>query len=183
MLAARKKNTVPNEPEDHALGRSQGGFTTKIHVKTDRLGHVLGIVLTPGQCHESTQFEAVMESGPTPVTPVEIEPMSTTETTRPESATTTGRPKAVAGDKASSAQRIRDWCAVNQIEDVIPTRANEPPRGNFDKEKYRQRNIIERAIGWLKECRRVLTRFEKYAFHYLAFVQLAIIQRFLNTEL
>lgn len=165
------------------MGRSQGGFSTKIHLKTAGVGHVLGLVLTGGQCHESTQFEAVMASGPRPITPVVAAPEATPETAGPEAATPTKRPKAVAGDKAFSAQRIRNWCAASNLEDVIPTRANEPPQADFDKHKYRGRNIVERAIGWLKECRRVLTRFEKYAVHYLAFVQLAIIQRFMNTEL
>ena len=89
----------------------------------------------------------------------------------------------MAGDKAYSAQRIRDWCAATKIQDVIPTKANETPRDNFDQEKYRARNIVERAIGWLKECRRVLSRFEKYALHYLAFVKLAVIQRFMANDL
>lgn len=189
-------------------------------MKTDGQGHILGIVLTAGQCHESTQFETVMASGPLaiasmPVPQVDVvsvevpelpedEPMFLNfETEAPSSLdpmlpsiepvppgdisrnsrASTKRPKAVACDKAYSALRIRNWCHEQEIEDVIPTKSNETPREGFDKDKYVRRNIIERAIGWLKECRRVLSRFEKYALHYLAFVLLAIIQRFMTVDL
>ena len=47
----------------------------------------------------------------------------------------------------------------------------------FDKGMYAKRNVIERLIGWLKECRRLATRYEKYARCYLAMVKLAFTQR------
>lgn len=50
----------------------------------------------------------------------------------------------------------------------------------FDREAYRQRNVIERLVGWLKECRRVATRFEKKAFHFAGMVAMAMIQRYLR---
>lgn len=50
----------------------------------------------------------------------------------------------------------------------------------FDQEKYRQRNVVERCIGWLKECRRIFTRFEKLAVNYRAMVHLAMIERYLR---
>lgn len=43
----------------------------------------------------------------------------------------------------------------------------------FDRPKYRQRNIIERIFGWLKENRRIVTRFDKLAISYAAMVSLA----------
>ena len=86
----------------------------------------------------------------------------------------------MAADKAYSSKAIRDWCDKRDIESVIPTKLNEERREDFDKESYRNRNIIERAIGWLKECRRVLTRYEKYAVHYTGMINLAIIQGILN---
>jgi transposase len=49
---------------------------------------------------------------------------------------------------------------------------------NFDKETYRRRSVIERCIGWLKESRRIGTRFEKLAVNFLAMIKLAIIRRY-----
>lgn len=45
---------------------------------------------------------------------------------------------------------------------------------------YKRRSIIENVIGWLKECRRVGTRFEKLAVSFQAMLQLAMIQRSLK---
>ena len=50
-------------------------------------------------------------------------------------------------------------------------------RKRTDKKKYRRRNVIERCIGWLKWCRRVATRYEKFAESYLTKIKLAMIQR------
>lgn len=52
----------------------------------------------------------------------------------------------------------------------------------FDRTDYRRRHVIECCVGWLKECRRVATRFEKLAINFLAMVKLAIIQRYLKSE-
>lgn len=150
-----------DEPVDHALGRSQGGFSTKLHLVVESHGHALGITLTPGQRHESTEFENVMESVPLVCNDVNW-------------------PEAVAGDKAYSSTKIRIWLGTRKIEDVIPTRKNEEHIKTFDKEKYRARNIVERVIGWLKECRRVATRYEKKATHFLAIVKIAILRRLLK---
>lgn len=42
-----------NSPQDQALGRSKGGFTTKVHVMVDALGYPLDFILTGGQAAES----------------------------------------------------------------------------------------------------------------------------------
>jgi len=89
----------------------------------------------------------------------------------------------VAGDKAYSVRRIRQWLRRKKIEAVIPQRTDQRRchRGRplkFDREAYRARNVIERCVGWLKECRRLVTRFEKLALNFLAMVKLAFIQRY-----
>ena len=50
----------------------------------------------------------------------------------------------------------------------------------FDHPNYRRRSTIEQCVGWLKECRRVATRFEKLAVNFLALIHLAMIQRYLR---
>lgn len=95
------------------------------------------------------------------------------------------RPKRVAGDKGYSYPRIRRWLRRHRIEAVIPQRSDQlaQHRGRpltFDKDAYRRRNVIECCIGWLKECRRIGTRFEKLALNFLAMIKLAIIRRYLR---
>ena len=53
----------------------------------------------------------------------------------------------------------------------------------FDREAYKDRNVVERCVGWLKECRRILTRFEKLAVNYLAMIKVAMIERLLRIGL
>jgi hypothetical protein len=50
-------------------------------------------------------------------------------------------------------------------------------RSVFDKQAYKRRSIVEQTIGWLKECHRIGTRFEKLAINFLAMMKLAMIQR------
>jgi transposase len=95
------------------------------------------------------------------------------------------RPRRVAGDKGYSYPRIRRWLRRHAIGAVIPQRSDQlaQHRGRpleFDKEAYRGRCVIECCIGWLKECRRLATRFEKLALNFLAMVKLAIIGRYLR---
>jgi hypothetical protein len=100
-----KKSTQnnPGEPADHALGRSQGGYGTKVHLVCDSDGHGLGVVVTPGQRHESVLFEVVLD----------------TVAVRRRSGQRRSRPRRVAGDKAYSNRRIRRWLARRKIEAVI----------------------------------------------------------------
>ena len=154
-----------DEPEDHALGRSKGGFGSKFHLVTDGAGLPLAVEVTAGQQHESTQVETVLDSIGIP------QPIG-----RPRK-----RPKRLAGDKAYSVRRIRDWLHAHGISPVIPRKSNEKYQNkNFDKQSYRQRSVIEQCVGWLKECRRIGTRFEKLALSFLAMFKVAIIQRYLR---
>ena len=123
--------------------------------------------LTGGQVYEATQAQAVMEQIAIP------QPLG-----RPRQ-----RPEKLAGDKAYRARHIRVWLWKHAIKPVIPRKDNErkigrPPR--FDKPSYRRRSVIENCVGWLKECRRILTRFEKLAVSYLGMLKLAMIERYLR---
>lgn len=95
------------------------------------------------------------------------------------------RPAAVAGDKGYSYPRIRRWLRRHGIQAVIPLRSDQAARHRgrppeFDRDTYRRRSVIECCMSWLKECRRLATRFEKLARNYLAMVKVAIIQRYLR---
>jgi transposase len=157
------------EPRNHALGRSVGGFSTKIHLVSDGNGVPLDACLTPGQTHESTQVETVLEQ-------VAI-PRASGRTRR--------RPRRLAADRADDAQRIRHWLRLHGICPVIPPkrRIGKRKRGRpvrYNRDHYRRRSTIEQCVGWLKECRAVATRYEKLALNYLGLVKLAFIERYLR---
>lgn len=64
---------------------------------------------------------------------------------------------------------------------MIPSRSDQRPDPRFEWEDYRKRNVVERLVSWLKESRRVATRYEKLALTYLGMVKLAAIRRVLWT--
>ncbi len=170
--SSRSGELHPDEPADHALGRSRGGFTSKFHLLTDGHGLPISVQVSPGQRHDSMMFEAVM-NGVVPILQRRGRPRR--------------RPKRLAGDKGYSYPRIRQWLADHGIIPVIAQRDDQRARHKgrpiqFDKSLYRRRCVIEQCIGWLKECRRVATRFEKLAINFLATIKLAIIQRYLRLE-
>ena len=164
--AAEKKDD-PREPEDHALGRSRGGFSTKLHLVCDGEGNVLHFELTAGQAHETTAFVEALNH-------VDMRNLDTRLRIWPAN---------LVGDKAYRAQWIFEWLEKRGIAAVIPAKgnqANDVDNPDFDRETYRRRNIIERLVGWLKECRRVLSRFEKTAINFAGMITVAIIQRYLR---
>jgi transposase len=164
----RKKGEVA--PADEALGRSRGGFTTKLHLAAEGRGRPLTVRLTAGQRHESTQLEPVLDGIRVP------RPRG-----RPRK-----RPDQAALDKGYSYPKCRKVLRCRGIRHVIPERKDQraqrqakggqggrPPR--FDREVYRQRSWAERCVNRLKQFRRVATRYEKRAANYLAFVHFAAI--------
>ena len=92
-------------------------------------------------------------------------------------------PIALAGDKGYRANWIDAYLLALDIDPVIPSKANESCDSRtvtFDREAYRDRNIIERLIGWLKESRRIFSRFEKTAKNFGGMIKMAFIQRYLR---
>ena len=108
------------------------------------------VALTPGQQHEATMFETLMEQG---------------AVKRPR-----GRPKRYPGrvvaDKGYTGRHIRSYLRCHGIRLTIPRQKTERHRGQFDRALYRQRNIVERVINRLKQFRRLATRYEKRAENY-----------------
>ncbi len=166
------KKPRAGEPADHALGRSRGGWGSKLHLVSDGKGLVLTLELSAGQENECTHATSVLDG-------VRI----TRLRGRPRQ-----RPAAVAGDKGYSSRAIRAWLRAKKVRAAIPERRDQiahrkgRPR-KFDRAAYRRRNVIERAVGWLKECRRLATRFEKLATQFLAMLKLAMIEQHMQRYL
>ncbi len=144
-------------------------MTTKIHLLCDAQGHPLTFHLTAGQAHESTVLDGVLIGADEQLFDHDDEPIAW--------------PVALAGDKGYRADWIDEYLLDLGIVPVIPSKTNEDRDARevkFDKEVYRDRNIIERLIGWLKECRRVFSRFEKTAKNFAGMIKMAFIQRYLR---
>ncbi len=146
------------------MGRSQGGFSTKLHLRAEGNGRPITAVLTGGERHEQIALEALLDKGA----------VRRRGRGRPRL-----RPRRVAGDKAYSSPSARQKLRARRITPVIPTRSNQRRQSGFDRQAYRERNKVERLINRLKHFRRIATRYEKRGANYLAMVTLAMIMLWL----
>ncbi|WUT81132.1 IS5 family transposase [Streptomyces melanogenes] len=172
-VRAGRCRTGSSEPEDHAIGRSRGGLTTKIHLAVDASFHVLAAVITAGQRGDAPVFTEVMDR---------------IRVSRPGGGHPRTRPGHLLADRAYSSRQIRAYLRRRQIPHTIPERRDQaghrlhrgsaggrPP--GFDREMYKRRNRIECRIGLLKQARGVATRFDKLAVRYEATIQLTLIRQ------
>lgn len=162
--AKKGRLTVEENATKQALGRSRGGYSTKLHLLTDGQGIPLAVTATPGQRNEGPEFPNLMAA-------CSINMFRKAN-----------RPSAIAGDKAYNTKKIRAEIKQLDIEDVIPKNSNQIRDPKFDKKTYKLRNIVERSIGWIKENRRIATRYEKIIDNYLAMVHIAIVRMILNWD-
>ena len=129
--------------------------------------------MTAGQVHESTRAESIIGQA-----------VACLIGRRRRRLGRRHKPKKLAGDKGYSVPRVRDWLNEQGIRPVIPHKSNESAfhdgRTRFDREAYRGRAVVEQCVGWLKEFRRIGTRFEKLAVNFHGMLQLAMIQRYLR---
>jgi len=133
----------------------------------DSNGYPLAVHLTPGQEHESQSIQELIGSIELADHAGNIMPLA----------------DKLAGDKGYRADWIDDYLIELGMQPVIPSKANEDREARkvtFDREAYRARNMVERLIGWLKECRRIFSRFEKTAKNFLGMIRMAFIQRYLK---
>ena len=140
MLRGPQKNGGQAE---QALGRSRGGFSTKIHVNVDALGNPLRFLLTGGQRHDITQAEDLIAG-------YEFE--------------------RVIADRAYDSDDLLRRIAEQEAEAVIPPRKNRKEQRDYDKHLYKERHLVECFFNKIKHYRRLFSRFEKLDKRYLVFL-------------
>lgn len=94
-------------------------------------------------------------------------------------------PVALGGDKGYRANWIDEYVLELGIKPVIPSKETDDRDARpveFDREAYRDRNVVERLIGWLKESRRIFSRFEKTAINFGGMLKMAFIQQYLRYD-
>ena len=126
-----------------ALGRSRGGFSTKIHIAVDSLGHPLRFMLTAGQRHDITCAEALIDGYSSEYVIADT-----------------------SYDSMPFIESITDTGAVP----VIPPRANRRDSRDYDVDLYKERHIVECFINKIKQYRRISSRFDKLAVRYMGFL-------------
>jgi len=145
MQLVQEKNIVSGTQEQE-LGRSRGGFTTKIHAACDALGNPLRFFITAGQRSDYLKALDLIEG-------YEMQ--------------------ALLADKGYDADYI--VAAIGSAQAVIPPRSMRKSKRTYDQELYKERNQVERMFNKLKHFRRVATRYDKLAIAFLSFIHIAAI--------
>ncbi len=136
---------APKKSEKQALGRSRGGFSSKIHITVDALGNPLRFRLSPGQAHDIKEAWGLVEGFAF---------------------------QRVIADRGYAAQPFVDSLLDRDIEVVIPPHPRAKEQREYDKWLYRERHLVECFINKIKHFRRVFSRFEKLDTSYLGFLHL-----------
>jgi transposase len=135
-----------------ALGRSRGGWTTKIHLVAADARTALTFALSPGQAHDAPEGRKLLHrfgkrSRPTPLLM----------------------------DRAYEGDETRQLAVELGYVPVVPPKQNRRTPWEYDRVLYTRRNEIERLFRRLKGFRRLFSRFEKLDVMFLAFITFALI--------
>ena len=139
--------------QQNALGRSRGGFSTKIHAIVDAKGRPLHVTLTPGERHEMVAALELLDHA---------------------------RGRALIGDTGYDSNEFRAEIRARDIKPVIHSKPERKRALPLDRRLYRRRYLVEVFFHNLKRFRAIATRFEKTRGNYLAIVQVACICLWLN---
>ena len=134
--------------DKQALGKSCGGFSTKIHAKVDAMGLPLAFILTPGQSHEINAAEQLLGELTSDYLLV---------------------------DRAYDCNHFRNILQKRGTIAVIPSKKNRVTFIPHDQHLYKERNYVERFFNRIKGYRRIATRYDKTAVMFLAGLTVASI--------
>lgn len=129
----------------HAIGRSRGGLTTKVHLVVDALGLPLAFRITEGNRHDIVSAPELVD-----------------ET----------QPRCLLGDKAYSSHAFRALLDEKECLAVIPSSSSWKSPPVYDRDLYKARSEVECTFNLLKQARRFATRYEKTLRNYAAVVAL-----------
>ena len=146
--ACRRRAEEKGGQKAQGLGRSRGGFSTKLSAATDALGNPCCLLAGPGQENDMVKALDLVEGI---------------------------KPAAVLADRAYDADRLMDAILDTGAEPVIPPRRHRKHQHAYDKALYKERNVIERFFNKLKQFRRVATRYDKLLINFMGFVKIAAI--------
>ena len=139
----------------HAMGRSRGGLSSKIHMACDALGYPLSCIITGGERNDVTQGKALLQ-----------------------------RHLKAQGyallDAGYDSNEIRKFVEQQKATAVIAYRRNRIQIPDFDKHIYKERHKVENLFQRLKRYRRISTRYEKTHLAFKAMVSLASIMLYIR---
>lgn len=149
---APRRNGCFKTSGEQSIGRSRGGLTTKIHMVTASDRAVVGFSLSGGQAHDAPEGIALLE-----------------EIQRAQ------EQKYLWMDRAYEGENVREAAVKMGFAPVVPPKKNRKDPWEYDKERYKRRNEIERYFLRLKRFRRIFTRYDKLDVMFSGFIYFAMV--------
>ena len=135
------------------MGRSRGGFSTKLHAVVDPKARPIYVALTPGHRHEMVAAEDLLAHA---------------------------RGRALIGDTGYDSNKFRAAIRAKGMRAVIHCKPERKKKPRLDRKLYASRYLVELFFHKLKRFRAIATRYDKTARNYLAIVQVACTFLWLN---
>lgn len=135
-----------------AIGKSRGGWTTKIHMVAADARTAITFALSPGQVHDGPAGRQLLSKLGRPKWPIHL-----------------------LMDRAYEGNQTRQLALDLGFIPVVPPKSNRIEPWEYDREMYKRRNEIERLFRRLKGFRRIFSRFEKLDVMFMAFIHFALI--------
>ncbi|AFU46044.1 IS4 family transposase [Acidovorax sp. KKS102] len=146
----RHGGTKKNGPQ--AIGKSRGGWNTKIHMVAADARTAVTFCLSPGQAHDAPEGRRLLSSlGPT------------------------SRPVHLLMDRAYEGNETRQLALDLGFIPVVPPMRTRIEPWEYDREMYKRRNEVERLFRRLKGYRRIFSRFEKLDLMFLGFISFVLV--------
>lgn len=139
---------IGKSPYQQAIGKTAGGWTTKIHIVCDALGLPIDFWITVGQRHESTLAKYLL---------------------------TKRYSDQVIMDTAYDSNPLRNFMEERGRKCVIPCRCTRKCQEEYDTELYKERHLVECLICRMKAYRRIATRYDKLGIAYHTMIILSFI--------
>lgn len=137
------------------MGRSRGGLTSKIHALVDAFGRPIRLMLSAGQAYDGHAALDLLDALPPGCK--------------------------LLADRAYDSNAIRAIIAAQGAAAVIPSMPQRNPVIPHDRDRYKDRNWVERFFNKIKNYRAIATRYDKRDDNFLASVQLASIRIWLRS--
>ncbi len=135
-----------------SIGKSRGGWNTKIHMVAADARTAVTFCLSPGQAHDAPEGRRLLSSlGPT------------------------SRPVHLLMDRAYEGNETRQLALDLGFIPVVPPMKTRIEPWDYDREMYKRRNEVERLFRRLKGYRRIFSRFEKLDLMFLGFISFVLV--------
>ncbi|WP_157467340.1 IS5 family transposase [Edaphobacter aggregans] len=143
---------APKKNGPQSIGKSRGGWNTKVHMVAADARTAIAFALSPGNAHDAPEGRELLWELPR----------------MPE-----GLPMLM--DRAYEGDETRQLVLELGMVPVVPPKSNRVEPWTYDRALYKKRNEIERLFRRLKGFRRIFSRFEKLDVLFLGFLNFALI--------